>query len=58
MVGGQFCEAMGQLIVLLSPTDATSPDETEATFRSAAVWFQQANRNAPDRLGLGSGARR
>ena len=44
---GGFCEAMTHLIVLLSPTDDSSPTETEATFTEAARWFEQANNAAP-----------
>ena len=44
---GGFCEAMTHLIVLLSPTDDSSPTQTEATFTEAAGWFEQANTNAP-----------
>ena len=44
---GGFCEAMAHLIVLLSPTDDSSPTETEATFTEAAGWFEQANTTAP-----------
>ncbi len=44
---GGFCEAMAHLIVLLSPTDDSSPTETEATFSEAAGWFEQANSAAP-----------
>ncbi len=48
---GPFCEAMGQLIVLLEPDDGrTSPAQTKATFTAAAGWFDQAERNAPDSL--------
>lgn len=44
-----YCEAMGQLIVLLEPSDGpTSPAETEATFTAAAGWFDELKRNAPD----------
>ncbi len=45
-VGG-FCEAMAHLIVLLAPTDDSSPDETKAAFTEAAGWFEQANTAAP-----------
>lgn len=46
--GGQFCDAMGQLIVLLAPSDVpTSPAETEATFAAAAVQFQLASEAVP-----------
>ena len=44
---GGFCEAMAHLIVLLSPTDDSSPTETKATFTEAAGWFEQANTTAP-----------
>jgi hypothetical protein len=44
---GGFCEAMAHLIVLLSPTDDSSPRDTEATFTEAAGWFEQANSAAP-----------
>ncbi len=44
---GGFCEAMGHLIVLLAPTDDSSPDETKATFAEAGGWFEQANSAAP-----------
>jgi hypothetical protein len=44
---GGFCEAMAHLIVLLSPTDDSSPTETKATFTEAAAWFEQANTAAP-----------
>ena len=44
---GGFCEAMAHLIVLLSPTDDSSPTETKATFTEAAGWFEQANTAAP-----------
>lgn len=42
-----FCEAMAHMIVLLAPTDDSSPDETRATFAEAAGWFEQANTAAP-----------
>ncbi len=45
--GGGFCEAMTHLIVLLAPTDDSSPTETEANFTEAAGWFDQADTNAP-----------
>lgn len=44
---GGFCEAMAHLIVLLSPTDDSSPTETKATFTEAAGWFERANTKAP-----------
>lgn len=44
---GGFCEAMAHLIVLLSPTDDSSPTDTKATFTEAATWFEQANSAAP-----------
>ncbi len=47
---GGFCEAMAHLIVLLSPTDDSSPTETKATFTEAAAWFEQANTAAPDSI--------
>lgn len=48
---GPFCEAMGQLIVLLEPDEGrTSPTQTKATFTAAAGWFDQAKRNAPDSI--------
>ena len=43
----EFCESMEHLIILLAPSDATSPSETEAAFTEAAGWFDQARRNAP-----------
>lgn len=43
----EFCRAMGHLIVLLAPTDASSPAATRATFDEAAGWFEQADRSAP-----------
>ncbi len=46
----RFCEAMDHLIALLSPTEKSSPDETEATFTEAAAWFAQAEESAPDAL--------
>jgi hypothetical protein len=44
---GEFCRAMGHLIVLLAPTDESSPAATRATFAEAAGWFEQANTSAP-----------
>lgn len=44
---GEFCEAMAHLIVLLTPTDDSSPTETKATFTEAAGWFERANTTAP-----------
>ena len=38
---------MTHLIVLLSPTDDSSPTDTKATFTEAAIWFEQANSAAP-----------
>ena len=43
----EFCEAMGHLIVLLAPTDESSPEATRATFAEAAGWFEQASVSAP-----------
>jgi hypothetical protein len=48
--GGEFCDAMAHLIILLAPSGRSRPDETEATFVEAATWFQQAERAAPDEL--------
>lgn len=45
--GTAFCEAMSHLIVLLAPTDDSSPDATKAAFAEAAGWFEQANTAAP-----------
>lgn len=44
----EFCDAMGHLIVLLEPTDRSSPAEKKETFDEAAVWFEQARQSAPD----------
>jgi len=44
---GDFCDAMGHLIVLLAPTENSSPDATRATFAEAAGWFERANDAAP-----------
>jgi len=48
--GGEFCEAMAHLIVLLAPSGPTSPDETQAIFTEAATWFARAEGAAPDEL--------
>ena len=45
--GDQFCEAMAHLIVLLEPTESSSPTETQKTFEEAAIWFEQAGDAAP-----------
>lgn len=45
--GGDFCDAMSHLIVLLSPTEASSPSGTRSTFQQASTWFEQAQRTAP-----------
>ena len=42
-----FCEAMGDLIVLLALTEDSSLDVTRATFAEAAGWFERANYAAP-----------
>ncbi len=46
----EFCEAMSHLIVLLEPTDSSSPTETKQTFDEAAVWFEQAGDAAPESI--------
>jgi hypothetical protein len=48
--GGEFCDAMSHLVVLLAPSGPTSPHDTEATFTEAATWFAQADGAAPDEL--------
>ena len=45
--GDRFCEAMAHLIVLLEPTESSSPTETQKTFEEAAIWFEQAGDAAP-----------
>lgn len=45
--GGGFCDAMSHLIVLLAPTEVSSPSETRSTFEQASTWFEQAARTAP-----------
>jgi hypothetical protein len=45
--GDEFCEAMAHLIVLLEPTDSSSPSETQTTFEEATTWFEQAGEVAP-----------
>lgn len=44
----EFCDAMGHLIVLLEPTESSSPTQTKATFDEAAGWFEHARRSAPE----------
>jgi hypothetical protein len=46
----EFCEAMSHLIVLLDPTDSSSPSETRTTFEAAAIWFEQAGDAAPQSI--------
>jgi hypothetical protein len=48
--GEEFCEAMSHLIVLLEPTDSSSPSETQKTFEEAATWFEQAGAAAPESI--------
>lgn len=48
--GGEFCEAMSHLIVLLEPTDPSSPSETRKTFEEATTWFEQAGDAAPESI--------
>lgn len=48
--GDEFCEAMSHLIVLLEPTDSSSPTETRKTFEEAAIWFEQAGDAAPESI--------
>ncbi len=38
---------MAHLIVLLEPTESSSPTETQKTFEEAAIWFEQAGDAAP-----------
>jgi hypothetical protein len=45
--GDEFCEAMAHLIVLLEPTESSSPTETQKTFEEAEIWFDQAGDAAP-----------
>ena len=46
----EFCDAMEHLIVLLEPTESSTPSETKATFDEAAVWFEQARTSAPEEI--------
>jgi hypothetical protein len=48
--GEEFCEAMSHLIVLLEPTESSSPTETQKTFEEAAIWFEQAGDAAPESI--------
>ena len=48
--GDEFCEAMSHLIVLLEPTDSSSPSETQKTFEEATTWFEQAGGAAPESI--------
>ncbi len=48
--GDEFCEAMSHLIVLLEPTDSSSPSETQKTFEEATTRFEQAGDAAPESI--------
>lgn len=48
--GDEFCEAVGHLIVLLEPTESSSPTETQKNFEEAAIRFEQAGDAAPESI--------
>jgi hypothetical protein len=47
---GGFCEAMANLIVLLAPTESSSPAATRDTFTAATRWLAQADAAAPSAI--------